>query len=593
MKINVHAHVFNFQSILTKETILLLSHRLTGKNLPEPLRDAILSYLRTRRRSRPGDISFDDFHRTIRPGRIFNRLVPSGLRGFFDRHLDLPPSAETAAVLTSLLESSLIDRYEARSSTVVNAFEWLRIGFMKSIDAVTDDLITQMDEDDVAVVLPMDILDKNAGKRERNLFITQMDDTKRQALRYPGRILPFAKVNPVRKESIKLMRDSIDDGACLGLKLYPSLGYKVQGGVMDDTLHFCEQRSVPVLLHCNDMGFRKSPKAALYCNPRDWIPVLDRHSGLKVCFAHFGGQSQNGKAVWTKSPLPEESWASDILAMMARYPGRVFADLSYHSEQYKDAASARIYRKNLLAVLSDDRYRMHVLWGTDYHLLRMDSTDTRYTSEFHELVGDENFDLITQHNPADFLGLPVHGKPESDNITRHVSWLADNHARTVHGKPASWLLQHPMGSAFEGTGSISADGTTWDLNNRIHTSVFNFIWGNRYPEYLSQGMKKKMRQQGEQPEALFEAMGRLPVGELTIHSDVLGDRTDRDHAIRSFANRIFIQFSNIRDFERYNSADAEYYRKMMSVCSDPGNTIPEIAKVMELFFRVKPDLVTE
>ncbi len=593
MKINVHAHVFNFPSILTKETILVLSHRLSGKNLPEPLRDAILSYLRTRRRSRPGDMSFDDFHRTIRPRRVFGRLIPGSLRGFFDRHLDLPPSAETAAVLNSLLEASLIDRHQARSSTVINAFEWLRIGFMKSIDSVTDDLMTHMDEDDVTVVLPMDILDKNADKKDLDLFITQMQDTKRQALRYPGRVLPFAKVNPLRKESFKLMRESVESGACVGLKLYPSLGYKIQGGVMDDVLRYCDQHDLPVLQHCNDKGFRKSPKDAQFCNPRHWIPVLDSLPGIKICFAHFGGQSQNGKPVWTRNPMPEESWASDILEMMGQYPGRVYADVSYHSEQNDTPEATKNYRKNILAVLSDDRYRKQVLWGTDFHLLRMDSTDTDYTSGFRTLTDIENFDLISQHNPADFLGLPVFGKTEGRNIARHVAWLAENHARAVHGKPASWLLEHSGGTEFDGDGNISAKGTAWDLNNRIHTSVFNFIWNSRHPEYLHQDMKNKMRRQGEQPEALFEAMGRLPVGELTFLSDILADRTDRDQAIRSFSNRIYVQFTRIRDFERTGSADSEYYRRMASVCSIPENTVPQIAKVMEQFFKLKTDLVTD
>lgn len=291
--------------------------------------------------------------------------------------------------------------------------------------------------------------------------------------------------------------------------------------------------------------------------------------------------------------MPGESWASDILDMMVRYPGRVYADISYHSEQRENSEADKNYRKNLLAVLSDDRHRKQILWGTDYHLLRMDSTDTEYTTDFRALTGDENFALISQHNPADFLGLPVHGKKEGPNITRHVAWLAENHARTVHGKPASWLLAHSMGTEFEGDSSISADGTAWDLNNRIHTSVFNFIWNNRHPEYLSRDMKNIMRRQGDQPETLFEAMGRLPLGELTFLSDILADRTDREQAIRSFSNRIYIHFNRIHDFERTSNVESEYYRKMAGVCSVPKNTIPEIARVMEQFFRVKADLVTD
>lgn len=594
MTINVHAHVFNFPSILTKETILLLSHRLTGRNLPEPFRDALLSYLRTRRKSRPGDISFDDFHRTIRGTRVFNRLIPRRLQSFFDRHLDLPPSSETTAALSSLLEATLIDRHQASTPDVINAFEWLRIGFMKRIDDVTDDLITHMDDDDVAVVLPMDIIDRKAGKRERTLFLKQLEDTKRQALRYPGRILPFAKLNPVRRDSFQIMREALHSGACVGLKLYPSLGYPVHGSIMEDALHYCEKESVPVLLHCNDTGFRKSRRDAQNCNPREWISVLDTHSTLKVCFAHFGGQSQDGKPVWTAPGLPQDSWAVAILELMERYPGRVFADVSFHTEQNATPEETENYRKNLVDVLSDERYRDHVLWGTDFHLLRMEATDTDYTDSFRQLLGDELFTHISRHNPAAFLGLPLDGRTAGANIVRHIKWLSAHNARAVHGRPASWLSEHPEGVSIRGgNGQVSTDGAAWDSNNRIHTALFNFLWNNRHPAYLSERMKRLLREQGETPVELFESVGRLPVGELTFHSDPLGDRTDRSHAIRSFANRVHVWFSAISSFEKKDTSDAAYLRKMVDACADPAATIPKIAEVLELFFRVKPELEIE
>lgn len=166
MKINVHAHVFNFKSILTKETILLLKHRLTGLNIPDPFRELILSYFRARRRSRSGDLSFEDFNRTIRGLGSFDRLIPRKLRKLFDHHLETSSSSDVNELLISLLETAIIERTDTSSSTIINLFEWLRIGMMKNIDEVTDDLIAHLDEDDVVVLLPMDIIDKNAGKKE-------------------------------------------------------------------------------------------------------------------------------------------------------------------------------------------------------------------------------------------------------------------------------------------------------------------------------------------------------------------------------------------------------------------------------------------
>ncbi len=593
MKINVHAHVFNFQSILTKETILLLSHRLSGKNLPEPLRDAILSYLRTRRKSRSKDISLDDFHRTIRKTRFFNRLMPGKMRDFFDRHLELPPSSETASLLTSLLEASVIDRNQASSSTVINTFEWLRIGFAAAISDVADDLIVQMDEDDLAVLLPMDIIDPKAGSREKKLFPKQLADTTRQALRFPGRLLPFGMVNPARKESFELFREAINSGWCVGLKLYPALGYSIRGEMMDEVLAFCDSESVPVLLHCNDTGFRKSPDAAQYGHPGHWIPVLEKHSSLKVCFGHFGGEKQDDEDVWIAPGLPRDSWAHHILDLMDRFPGRVFADVSYHNEQYDDPDAGDNYRKNLAAVLENPKYRSQVLWGTDYHLLRIDCTDPDYTDAFCSMIGEDNFELMARKNPAAFLGLPVDDAEEKPNIARHVRWLLENNARAVHGKPAPWLRNHPEGNVIEGSGTDPAGDAPWDVNNRIHTSLFNFIWNYKEPDFLSEGMRKRINRESDDIKAKFEHLGRTPIGELTFHSGALSDSTDRNQSIRSFCNRLDTWFGRVNEIGRIRDINSAFYRKMNTVCSDPGKTIPKIAPVLEQFYRVSSDLTDE
>ena len=593
MKINVHAHVFNFQSILTKETILLLSHRLSGKNLPEPLRDAILSYLRTRRKGRSKEMSLDDFHRTIRKTRFFNRMMPGKMRDFFDRHLELPPSSETAAVLTSLLEASVIDRNEASTSAVINAFEWLRVGFMSTISDVTDDLIINMDDDDLAVLLPMDIIDSKSGNRGKKLFPKQLAETSKQALRYPGRLLPFGKVNPARNDSFKLFKEYISNGSCIGLKLYPALGYSIRGAMMDEVLAFCDSESVPVLLHCNDAGFRKSPDAAQNGHPGHWIPVLEKHINLNVCFGHFGGERQNGKRVWIAPELPRDSWAQHILDLMERFPGRVFADVSYHNEQYEDPDAGINYRKNLASVMDNPQYRSQVLWGTDYHLLRIDCTDTNYTEAFQKMIGKEIFDLMAQNNPAAFLGLPVAGNDEKPNITRHIRWLLEKNARAVHGKPAAWLRSHPDGQTIQGSGRASPDGAAWDVNNRIHISLFNFIWNYKQPDFLNEGMRKRIHTNSDDIRKKFEHLGRVPVGELTFHSNTLGDSTDRNHAIRSFCNRLLIWFDSVNTMEHIRNNDQSFYRKMITVCSDPGNTIPKIAEVLEMFYRTTSDLSDE
>lgn len=587
MKINVHAHVFNFKSILTKETILLLKHRLTGLNIPDPFRELILSYFRARRRSRSGDLSFEDFNRTIRGLGSFDRLIPRKLRKLFDHHLETSSSSDVNELLISLLETAIIERTDTSSSTIINLFEWLRIGMMKNIDEVTDDLIAHLDEDDVVVLLPMDIIDKNAGKKERQLFIKQLESTEKQSLRYPGRVLPFAMVNPVRKESFDLFKKSIDSGACVGLKLYPSLGFSIENTMVKKALKYCNDHSVPVLLHGNDRGFRKSAQAAQYCNPNHWIPVLDELQNLKVCFGHFGGEMQAGKDIWTHTELPDDSWAFAILKLMESYPDRVFADVSFHTDHWDDETKRQNYQKNLQKVLNDDRYKYQVLWGTDYHLLRMDSTDTDYTQKFIEMLGEEDFTRISKSNPVKYLGLPSAENKTGENITRYVNRLIQEKASTVHGKPASWLLDHESINQEAFGEWILTASESWDINNLIHRSLFQFIWTPEdVPKYLDKGARTNIDKNHDTIEEKFEAIGRLPLAELTNFSH--GPSTDviEDQKMRGFCTDVMFWFRRKTNADRIGPSDDNLlYSKLQNVAGKSDHMIKDIASVITKFYR--------
>lgn len=587
MKINVHAHVFNFRSILTKETILLLKHRLTGLDIPDPFRDLILSYLRTRRRRKTSNLSLDDFYRTIRGFGAFDILVPRPVRNLFDHHLEISSSKEGEQMLISLLESALVDRGSMSSSSVINIFDWLRIGLMKNINDVTDDLMTHMDDDDVAVLLPMDIIDNKAGKKERSLFLKQLEDTEKQALRYPGRMLPFAMVNPLRDTSFEIFKNSIDSGACVGLKLYPSLGYTIEHASVNKALKYCNDHSVPVMIHSNDRGFRKSKKDAAFCNPKHWVPVLEELQNLKVCFGHFGGETQDGKDIWTEAKIPDESWAMSILRLMENYPGRVFGDVSFHTDHWKDEIKGGYYRNNIHSVLKDDRYKTQVLWGTDFHLLRMASTDSDFTQKFNEMLGEKEFNLIANENPIHFLGLPAAGKKEEKNISRHVEWLIENKASTVYGTPASWLLENERVDREAFNHWILSASGSWSINNLVHRSLFQFFWTPQdVPEYLHAGAKKLINNQYASIEEKFEAIGMLPLAELTYFSHGPSSSVLDNQKMRGFCKDIMFWFRRKTTADRIGPQDDNIlYSKLQHTAAQSYNKISDIAGIVSGFFR--------
>ncbi len=587
MKVNVHAHVFNFQSILTKETILLLKHRLTGKNLPASIRNILLRYLRHKRGANAGPISIKDFQKFLQDKDLAGRIIPSDFRNLFNEMVTIEDSPTNRSMFISMLRDAASARFRRRNETVYNAIEWLRIGLMTSIDEVTDDLMTHMEKDDVAVLLPMDIIDKNALKREQKLFEKQLDDTINQALRHPGRMLPFGMVNPAREDSFTLFKEAAEKGAVTGLKLYPALGYPVWEDQVKQALELCNEMSLPVLLHCNDEGFRKSDDDAQHGRPDHWIPVLDALPNLKVCFGHFSGDKENDKPVWTAESIPSGSWADQILGMMGTYKGRVFADVSYHAGQFKSDEAAANYRKNLKQQLGKPDIRTQVLWGTDYHLLRIDATDTDYADGFLEWLGEDDFNQIAKINGQRYLGLPDEDAEASEAIKKHISWLYKNQARSVLGKPAGWLRHHPEGKLIEGN-PVSGEAY-WSRNNVLHVALFRVVWYTD-PPHISRGAKSHIEDKTDNLPGVFEKLGRLTMQQMVFHQDVLGSSSDRSERIRSFLSDIEVQLNQSSSLERFNTDDAELRQKVMKICSDPGQTIPDLAEILALFYRAKTNI---
>lgn len=95
MIINVHTHVFNFDAVLTQETAMVMKHRLTGKNLPPPLRDAIMAYLRKKLNQNERTLSLADFYQHLSGSSALKHLVPTRMRGFIENHVEFPSGRAT------------------------------------------------------------------------------------------------------------------------------------------------------------------------------------------------------------------------------------------------------------------------------------------------------------------------------------------------------------------------------------------------------------------------------------------------------------------------------------------------------------------
>ncbi|HUX40416.1 MAG TPA: amidohydrolase family protein [Rectinemataceae bacterium] len=164
--------------------------------------------------------------------------------------------------------------------------------------------------------------------------------------------------------------------AFAGVKLYPPLGFDpfpVEGEEREKTdflFSFCEERGIPIVTHCDDMGFRSLSLEESWRNtsPERWRPRLEANPSLRIDFAHFGMQyslrfGQGARHEWTEA----------IIELMVEYPG-VYADVAFNGcdPSYYDHLISLMEReeKRSGAMLAE-----RLLFGSDFamNLLRISS----------------------------------------------------------------------------------------------------------------------------------------------------------------------------------------------------------------------------
>jgi uncharacterized protein len=108
-------------------------------------------------------------------------------------------------------------------------------------------MVSRMDDAgvDASVVLPIDWGPDFTGTLP---ITTVVDQALALAAAHPGRLIPFAGIDPRRDGALELVRDWLDRGA-RGLKLYPSCGWDPTSAAALEVYALCEERAAPVLFH--------------------------------------------------------------------------------------------------------------------------------------------------------------------------------------------------------------------------------------------------------------------------------------------------------------------------------------------------------
>lgn len=404
MRFNCHCHVFNLQSVFNPSTAYILAKRLEDAGLVPDFAAQIVHTLERFMKRQGGFDAVGSDPADFSPAWTGN---PLGKAGIF--------------------------------------WEALHLAMLKNMDLVTDDMIGQLGDDVIFTPLMMDILVAPQTGPD-TVFESQLEGTKRQILRYPGRVLPFYAVNPFRQDFVAKTRDNLLHGGFVGVKLYPSLGYELSAPGMDEIMAFCAGHGYPMLMHCNTGGFKQDDTSTQNCDPALWGLVedgegfLDAHPGLKICFGHFGG-ADNFLApndFDTTKVFDANHWTGLILELMKAYPGRVFADVAYHDKALSPSTRTA-YFASLAAIMADADCRSQVLWGTDTWLLRMNCKELSYWGEFMPPhVSQEDFAWMCGLNPRAFLGIDP--SEPGENILAHMAFL-QAHAGWSKSQAEDWLTQ--------------------------------------------------------------------------------------------------------------------------------------------------------
>jgi predicted TIM-barrel fold metal-dependent hydrolase len=191
-----------------------------------------------------------------------------------------------------------------------------------------------------------------------------------------------------------------------GIKLYPPLGFDpgessaAGKAKLDYLFSFCEERRIPLVVHCNDQGYWTVPleKAWEYTDPAKWIPVLLDHPDLVVDFAHFGR-----RYVKPVAGGPQTDWREGIIALCADFPN-VYADVAFNGSDpgyYDELLTLLESLPRAQAKLLEGR----LLFGSDFPLIL---SRVRSYSDYLRTFGDSPLPRalkkrMVRENPEKFL----------------------------------------------------------------------------------------------------------------------------------------------------------------------------------------------
>ena len=231
-------------------------------------------------------------------------------------------------------------------------------------------------------------------------------------------VLPFVGFDPRRVGALALVREAITEYGCVGVKMYPPMGFRPWGNrdvpphgmTIDDAIgvddalsslyEWCSEHHVPITAHGNPSNYAHASYRD-FSHPRHWGRVLRKWPDLHLNLGHFGW---GGLA---------DGWPQEIAALTAERRG-LYADIGNHSLQHLDGTIGE-----LDAIFgAHPEMGRRFMFGTDWFMLAAHPDFEEFHTQVTDRFGKAFPDLLERfvgEAALEFLGF---SEPTNRNAAR-------------------------------------------------------------------------------------------------------------------------------------------------------------------------------